>query len=104
MRRRTSQAEDNGDFRLLASGDGRNSSIRINQQADFYSAQLTEGETAAHAFEENRFGWLQVARGGVQLPRGSIMQAGDGARIEGASEFQLTALHGGAEVLLFDLP
>ena len=55
-----------------------------------------------HDFAPGRAGWLQVARGGVELPQGSIMQAGDGARIEDMTSFSIKALTK-AEILLFDL-
>lgn len=48
------------------------------------------------------FGWLQVVRGGVALPGGSIMQAGDGAMVEDESGLALKAL-ADSEILLFDL-
>ncbi|MEL7492294.1 MAG: pirin family protein [Pseudomonadota bacterium] len=91
-----------GAWRLLASGDGRDGSIAINQSADFYAASLASGAGLAHEFAPGRAGWLQVARGGLELPEGSIMQAGDGARIENTDRLSFTALDD-AEVLLFDL-
>ena len=94
--------ERDGAWRLLASSNGRDGSIQINQQADLYAARLKEGDRVEHRFTPGRYGWLQVVRGGVELPQGSIMQAGDGARIEDAESIAITALEG-AEVLLFDL-
>ena len=91
-----------GDWNLLASGDGRDGSIKINQQTDFYGARLEVGRDLAHSFAAGRSGWLQVARGSIELPEGSIMQAGDGARIEKLERLAFTALDD-AELLLFDL-
>ncbi len=91
-----------GDFRLVASGDGREGSIRINQDADLYALKLREADAAEKTLAPGRFGWLQVARGGVELPGGSIMQAGDGARLEEVGAFNLKAL-ADVEVLFFDL-
>lgn len=87
---------------LIASGDGRDGSIQIHQDADFYAAKLAEGGALEHRFEEGRYGWLQIARGGVELPGGSVMQAGDGAMIEDERRLALKAL-ADSEILLFDL-
>ena len=92
----------NGALALIASGDGRDGSFKINQDADLYASVVAEGETLSHDFAPNRYGWLQVAKGGVELPGGSIMQAGDGARIEGEAALSFKAL-ADSEVLLFDL-
>ena len=89
-------------FGLIASGDGRDGSIQIHQDADFYAAKLAEGGALEHRFREGRYGWLQVAKGGVELPGGSVMQAGDGAMIEDERRLALKAL-ADSEILLFDL-
>ncbi len=92
----------NGALKLVASGNGRDNSIRIHQDADLYAALVKEGEALRHDFAPGRFGWLQVARGGIELPEGSIMQAGDGAKIEGENAVCFKAL-ADSEILLFDL-
>ena len=61
-----------------------------------------EGETLSHRFAPGRYGWLQVARGGVEIG-GLTMQAGDGAKIEGEEDVSFKAL-ADSEILLFDLP
>jgi redox-sensitive bicupin YhaK (pirin superfamily) len=91
-----------GALALVASGDGRDGSFRINQDADLYASIVTEGATLTHRFAPGRYGWLQVAKGGVELPEGSIMQAGDGAKIEKLDTLSFKAL-ADSEVLLFDL-
>ena len=92
----------NGALALVASGDGRDGSIRINQDADLFAAVAREGEALEHPFAGGRYGWLQVAKGGVELPGGSIMQAGDGAMVENEDRLVLKAL-ADSEILLFDL-
>lgn len=91
-----------GRLALVASGDGRDGSIQINQDAALYASVIKEGDDLAHHFAEGRFGWLQVAKGGIELPEGSVMQAGDGAKIEGVSALSFKAL-ADSEILLFDL-
>ena len=91
-----------GSLALIASGDGRDGSFRINQDADLYAAKVVEGDALSHHFVPGRFGWLQIAKGGVELPEGSIMQAGDGAKIDNLDRLSFKAL-ADSEILLFDL-
>ena len=91
-----------GSLALLASGDGRHESIQINQDADLYASLVADGETRTHDFAPGRSGWLQVAKGGIELPEGSIMQAGDGAKVEDHETLSFKAL-ADSEILLFDL-
>lgn len=93
----------NGALALAASGDGRDGSIRINQDADLFASVVKEGDALEHRFADGRYGWLQVAKGGVELPGGSVMQAGDGAMIENETHLAVKAL-ADSEILLFDLP
>ncbi len=92
----------NGDLALVAAGDGRDGAIPIHQDADLYAAVVREGDALSHKFAEGRYGWLQVAKGGLELPEGSIMHAGDGAKIEDETAISFKAL-ADSEILLFDL-
>lgn len=94
--------ETKGSLKLIASRDGRNGSFAIRQNAELYAAKIGEGETLSHHFATGRYGWLQVAKGGVEIG-GLTMQAGDGARIEAESDVAFKAL-ADSEILLFDLP
>ncbi len=91
-----------GRLKLVASGDGRDGSFKILQDADLYASIIRAGEAISHDFRPGRGGWLQVARGALELSGGSIMQAGDGARIDDVATLALKAL-ADAEILLFDL-
>jgi quercetin 2,3-dioxygenase len=99
--RRIGPAREGG-LALVASGDGREGAIKIHQDADLYASVIKDGEALSHKFAPGRYGWLQVAKGGVELPEGAIMQAGDGAKIEGQETVSFTAL-ADSEILLFDL-
>ena len=90
--------ERRGALRLVASPDGRDGSVTIHQDVAIYST-LLGGEPVTHTFAPNRYGWVQVARGEVEL-NGQTLQAGDGAAIENESS---VTLNGNGEVLLFDL-
>lgn len=87
---------------LVASGDGRDGSIAVNQDVSLYAARLDEGRTLEHRFAAGRFGWLQLARGGLEIG-GVVMQAGDGARVEREEVLGVKSLADGTEFLLFDL-
>ncbi len=91
-----------GVMALIASPDGRDGSFAIRQDAELYAAKMSDGEELSHKFAPGRYGWLQIAKGGVEIG-GLMMQAGDGARISDESEVTFTAL-ADSEILLFDLP
>ena len=93
---------ENGDMALIASPDGRDGSFAIRQNAELYAAKVKEGASLSHDFAPGRYGWLQIAKGGVEIG-GLMMQAGDGARIEEEKAVTFKAL-ADSEVLLFDLP
>ena len=93
--------ECNGKFRLVASNDGRDGSLRIHQDVSLYASVLDEGVEIEHPIAPGRAGWLQVARGGVEIG-GLIMQAGDGAKVEEETALQLKTL-APSELLFFDL-
>src|SRR5438105_3108447 len=90
--------ERKGRLRLVASHDGRDGSLTVHQDVDVFTATL-DGRAVSHDFRPDRYGWLQVARGTVDL-NGKKLRAGDGAAIEGERK---VTLRGDGEVLLFDL-
>ncbi|HUN81236.1 MAG TPA: pirin family protein [Phycisphaerae bacterium] len=92
---------ETGALTMLASADGRNGSIRINQDAALYAASLAEGQTVEHALGPGRAAWLQVLRGTASLNE-EILKAGDGAGVSETASVRVTAASE-AEFLLFDL-
>ena len=95
-------AELTGRLRIIASPDGRDGSVTIHQDAFLYAAKLTGGAHVTHGLAPGRCAYVHVARGAVVL-NGTLLTAGDGARIEQESSLQLS--NGQAsEVLVFDLP
>lgn len=94
--------ERKGVFRLVASPDGREGSLKINQDTSLYASVLEEDAEIERPLAAGRHGWLQVARGGLEAG-GAIMQAGDGAKIDEEKALRVKALAGGAELLFFDL-
>jgi quercetin 2,3-dioxygenase len=97
-----SREDRRGRLRLIASPDGREGSVTINQSARVYAAILAPGETVEYVLDPGRHAWVQVARGGATL-NGQALGPGDGAAIEGEPALTL-ASHEAAEVLVFDLP
>jgi redox-sensitive bicupin YhaK (pirin superfamily) len=96
-----SEAEKRGKLRLLASPDGRQGSVKIRQDNDLYATVLGAGDSVKHALKPERYAYVQVARGRVNL-NGRPLETGDGAAISGEKSVELTGVQE-AEVLLFDL-
>lgn len=90
-----------GALTLLASPDGREGSIQINQDACLSAATLRAGQAAAATLAPGRGAWVQVLRGEVDV-NGEALAAGDGASIDDAPEARILA-RSEAEVLVFDL-
>lgn len=94
--------ERRGGLKLVVSGDGRDGSIKINQSADLYASVLKEGAIIDHQFAKGRHGFLQLAKGGLEVG-GLAMQPGDGAKISDEARLTAKALAPETEFLLFDL-
>ncbi len=99
--KRFDPAERVGQFRVVASPDGRDGSVTVHQDMLLWSGVLREGQASAVQLAEGRHGWVQVARGAVEV-NGEVLAAGDGAAISGEQEISVrVGRH--AEVLVFDL-
>jgi hypothetical protein len=93
--------EKQGKLRVLASRDAKDGSVKINQDASLYVALLKPSEEVSHELAPGRFGWLQVARGAVEV-NGKKLTQGDGAAISDEKKLTIKGAED-AEVLLFDL-
>jgi hypothetical protein len=89
-------------LRLVASPDGREGSVRIQQDASIYAARLSTGTRVQQPLFPDRKAYLQVAKGELRL-NGKDLKEGDGAMLEKESSLELIAVSD-AEALLFDLP
>src|SRR5271166_2846488 len=74
------EAEKRGQLRLIASRDGAEGSVKINQDANLFVTLLSLGDEVEHALGAKRHAWLQVAKGEVEL-NGKKLHQGDGAAI-----------------------
>ncbi len=90
-----------GRLRLVASPDGQDESITIQQDARIYNALLESGAEVSHAIAPERHAWVQVAEGVIELGAQRLEQ-GDGAAISNTEALELRAIED-SEVLVFDL-
>ena len=95
------EAEKRGKFRLIASPEGADGSVKINQDAKLFVTLLANGEEVTHTLAPKRSAWLQVAKGAVEL-NGKKLNQGDGAAISDETKLVVKASED-SEVLLFDL-
>ena len=96
-----SDADKRECLRLIISPDGRDGSLRIQQDTNVYAGLFDGDECATLTLDQNRHAYVHVARGSVEL-NGVELEAGDGARLRNPQTLQLTAGRD-AEVLVFDL-
>ena len=96
-----SDDDKRGRLRLVASPDGAEGSVRVQQDARMFAALLESGQTVTHAFGKGRKGWLHVASGTAEVD-GKALKAGDGVAIVDEAKVAIRS-QGRGEVLLFDL-
>lgn len=94
-------SERQGVLRLIASPDGRDSSIPIRNDVEMYSTYIHNGNHIIHELAPGRSAWLHVVKGHILLD-GLDLQTGDGAGFSGVRSVSFTAKTP-TEVLLFDL-
>ncbi len=87
---------------LIASPDGRDGSLLINQDATLERLQLTAGDTEILSVSTGRTGMLHIVSGAIDTATASL-DAGDAVVIDDGSKPQL-AVTVDAEALWFNLP
>ncbi|MET0267544.1 MAG: pirin family protein [Duganella sp.] len=91
-----------GKLRLIASGDGRDGSVLIHQDASLFATILGSGDAVQHTLANGRLAYVHVIRGTVTV-NGTPLKDGDALKITAENLVTLEqALD--AEVLVFDLP
>lgn len=99
--RRFDESERLGQLRLVASPDGVNDSLTIQQDARVYLSTLTPQAAVTHLLASGRHAWLQVLRGSVEV-NGLRLATSDGLAVSDETQLDITGLDH-AEVMLFDL-
>jgi redox-sensitive bicupin YhaK (pirin superfamily) len=94
-------AAKRGRLRLVGSRDGREGSVTIRQDLDLYATVLDGDDVVTHEIAAGRKGWVQVARGRVEL-NDKLLDAGDGVAVAGPQALTLSGA-ADAEILLFDM-
>jgi hypothetical protein len=90
-----------GKWRLIASRDGAQGSLTVQQDAKIHLANLNGGATLEFSAQPKRKMWLQLVLGAAEL-NGQAMAAGDGAAVTDETKMELIASTA-AEIMLFDL-
>jgi len=88
-------------LQLWASRGGRDGSLHLNQDVDFYGGQLDAGRTLRHAMAAGRRLWLQIVDGRVDAD-GIALATGDGLGLVDVDGVELRAT-ADTELLLFDM-
>jgi redox-sensitive bicupin YhaK (pirin superfamily) len=88
-------------FVLLASKDGREGTVQVQQDANIWMTQLGTGESRELPLARGRHAWIHMARGAASV-NGTPLREGDGAGVSGEEAIQL-AEGDRAEVMVFDL-
>lgn len=94
-------AENRNRPTLVVSGDGRDESISIRQDADLFAVRLDAGRNLTHALRRGRHAWLQLVQGELVV-NGMRIGPGDGLSASDESSLEIAA-KSDAEFLLFDL-
>lgn len=96
-----SSNEKKDQLRLVVSKDGRENSVTAHQDLNIYAAIISPKSEIAYTIPDNRYAWVQVARGSIILDNVTL-SAGDAVAIQTAQTIHLLGKDE-AEVLIFDL-
>jgi hypothetical protein len=94
-------AERAGVLKMIASSDGREATLPIQQDVEIYSSFMRNGNHIIHELKPKRSAWLQVVKGKISL-NDFHLETGDGIGLVDERSVSFTA-NSPAEILLFDL-
>ena len=96
--------EKRGKLRVVASpkSSNGNGAVKLYQDAEIFATELGAGQSVEHELGAERYAWIQVLRGAVNV-NGKELRAGDGAAIAEEAQLRITGAGENSEVLLFDL-
>lgn len=96
---------------LIASEQGHEASVNLNQDVDIYSSILEPNVELSHTLKAGRKAWVHVATGALRI-NGEVFEAGDGIGFDAAFNAQTNAPqdveikiagHTHSEFVLFDM-
>lgn len=91
---------EKSNFALVASRDGRDESVSLNQDLNLYVGKFKAGEE--RRIKTDRPVWIQIVHGGLNV-NNILLNTGDGLGIEEEYDIKLKARED-VEFLYFDLP
>ena len=89
-------------FLLLASKNGEQGAVSLNQDVKMYAGKFRMGETRELALKPGRHVWIQMIEGTLGI-NGETLQKSDGAALSEVNSVQLTA-KADSHFIVFDLP
>lgn len=95
-------ALEKGGLVLTVSNDGRDGSIKINQDAELYVGRFKKGAESELKLGSDRKAWVQVVKGSIRV-NDEQLESSDGAAFAEEEALNLRA-DSDAEVLIFNLP
>lgn len=95
-----SKEQKHNQLRLIASADGRDDSLKMNQQASIYASILDSEVTLNHLLPK-KCAWIQIIDG-VLIVNERKLKKGDGAAISDIKELEIKGVEQ-TEFLLFEL-
>lgn len=90
-----------GQLVLIASKDGRDNSMKINQDVNLLLARFSAGNAVSHRLGADRHAWVHVAEGEM-IVNGENLKGGDGIALSGEKKIELGAVTE-AQALIFDM-
>lgn len=93
---------DEGSFRLIASADGREGSMKVNQDIDLLMGKFSANGEVEYPLRPDRHAWVQAVEGEFLL-EGHRLVSGDGAAVSDHENIRFQ-FQQPTQLLLFDLP
>lgn len=97
-----SDQEKRGKLLLVASNDGRDNSITINQDVNLYNGLVNNDDTINYEIADGRSIWIQIVKGSLFV-NNKLLSSGDGAAIMEEKNITIKGNSEESELLMFDM-